>query len=146
MKHINGWFAIALSLVCSCAMAGERPPSRYFAFISYAGAPKIDANEFIVEVANPDVAAQFEDILRHRVMHPNIAFEGRVVPGRTIENAAWPYHLDPKSVKVGSTGALDECDSTPENIEANLTDVGGRILPGGWWCPWSMHLSREVLR
>lgn len=136
---------LAIGCVVSPAAAAEQG-SRYFAFISYAGGPKIDANEFVIEVSDPATAQRFDDVLHHRVVHKHIAFNAHIVPGRANYNEAWTYHVDPASVRPGSDFSVEVCSSTPEYIEEHLSDVGGSFLPGGEWCPWDMHLSREVLR
>lgn len=142
------WAACALvgGLACGPQPAAAQEAPRYFAFVSYAGGPKIDANEFIVEVRDPVTAAHLAEIAVNNVPSPRIAFVGKVAPGRTVYNEAWPYHVDPASVRVGGDSHVEVCAATPEYIEEHLSEVGGAFLPGGDWCPWDMRLSREVLR
>lgn len=119
---------------------------RYFAFVSYAGTPKIEANEFIIQIDDPALAEQYAQMVRNNTLQPRIAFTGTVVPGRAPYNEAWAFHVDPASVQLGGASHIEVCDSAPEYVEEHLQEVGGSFLPGAEWCPWSMHVSREVLR
>jgi hypothetical protein len=40
--------------------------------------------------------------------------------------------------------AIEVCDATMPYVEDHLDEVGGAFLPGGYWCPWTSRLTREV--
>jgi hypothetical protein len=137
-------FAV-LATHAKAAVTQDAP--RYFAFVNFSGLPKINANEFILEVTDPVVAAQFQLMVSNALPHPKIAFTGTVVPGREPYNEAWAFHVDPSSVQIGGSGNFEECSLTPEYVEEHVHLVGKDILyPDGHWCSFDMHITREVLR
>lgn len=148
--HFARWalaFAMAMAFP-EMAHAGDASldQSRYFSFVSYAGSPKIDANEFIVEITDAAVAKRFSEMVRNQALQPQVAFSGQVVAGRAPYNEGWAFHVDPSSIRVGDGSHIEVCAATPEYVEEHLAEVGGSFLPGHFWCSWDLHIAREVLR
>lgn len=140
--------AVALLLTAWPTLAqgnGETNEARYFSFVA-TGAPTINANEFIVEVRDPAIAERFTSMIINRELQPNVAFTGTIAAKRAPYNEAWPFHVVSETLEVGGPGNIEVCDASPIEIEDHLYQLGGSFLPGAHWCPWSLHISREVLR
>ena len=132
----------------AAAHATERADLRqvpaYFSFVSL-GEPKIDPNEFIVQVTDPEIASAFRLMIVNSMPQPPVAFKGTVEAGRAPYNEAWAFHVRPETLQLTHIEP-EVCDASPEYIEGHLHEVGGSFLPGATWCPWSFRISREVLR
>ncbi|MEV7403763.1 calmodulin-binding protein [Streptomyces sp. NPDC091267] len=68
---------------------------------------------------------------------------GRIKKYRADFNPAWNFHYDPATVSFFNV-AIEVCDATVPYVEDHLDEAGGPFLPGGWFCPWTSSLVREV--
>lgn len=69
--------------------------------------------------------------------------QGTIVPERAAYNPGWSFHLDPATVRVFEL-SIEVCDADVQYVEDNLAEIGGSLLPGKHWCPWSSKIVREV--
>jgi hypothetical protein len=141
---------LAMLLSMSVADAASNqviPIPHYFSFVR-TSALTFDPNEFIVEVDDTQLVEQFKAMITNQLLQPRIAFVGTVVKGREPYNDAWNFHVIPASLKPGSGASPEVCDAAPEYIEDNVDSINGPegFLPNAEWCPWSLHIVREVLR
>ena len=132
---------LALASSASTAMADTPMPPRYFAFEA-SGSAMRQPHEFIVEIDDPAVAEQAEQILMgNQTFDTRIV--GTIVAGRADYNESWPFHLDPKSIRFAGN-STEVCDATAQYVEEHLHLVGTGFLPKNEWCPWSARLTRLV--
>lgn len=68
---------------------------------------------------------------------------GTIVKKRKSYNNEWSFHLKPSTIKFVELSA-EVCDSSIQGVEDNLDIIGGAMLPGNVWCPWSAELTEEV--
>jgi len=41
--------------------------------------------------------------------------------------------------------AIEDCDASVTHVDDHLDETCRAFLPGGFWCPWSSRLIREVV-
>ncbi|MDJ0382047.1 calmodulin-binding protein [Streptomyces sp. G-G2] len=99
-------------------------------------------NTFVFKLTDQARIQQARDILSG-VDKENISVMGRVVKTPATYNRPWKYQLAPDSVKFFSM-AVEVCDASISYVNDHLGEVGGALLPGSTWCPWSSKLTREV--
>lgn len=68
---------------------------------------------------------------------------GTVIKTPTDYNIGWSYHLAPKSIFFFEF-STEVGDSTMRFIEDHLAEVGGELLPGSAWTPWTSRLVNEL--
>jgi hypothetical protein len=68
---------------------------------------------------------------------------GTIIKAPAPYNPPWSYHLDPASISFFAF-AIEVCDAAPQYVEEHLSEVGGALLPGSIWCPWSSRVAEEV--
>ncbi|MER5727169.1 calmodulin-binding protein [Streptomyces sp. NPDC002138] len=99
-------------------------------------------NTFVFKLNDTAKIKQARDILSG-VDKENRSVMGRVVKAPASYNQPWKYTLAPESVKFFSM-AVEVCDASISYVNDHLSEVGGALLPGSTWCPWSSKLTREV--
>src|SRR5688572_14096590 len=96
--------------------------------------------KFVIRLTNPaDISHARELLAGTETSDPLIA--GTVVKEQVPYNIGWSYHIQDifffeVSTEVG--------DSTMRYIEKHLAQVGGALLPGSVWTPWSSVLTGEL--
>jgi hypothetical protein len=69
--------------------------------------------------------------------------QGTIVKAKANYNPDYSYHLDPATIDFFEF-AIEVCDAAPSYVEENLDDIGGALLPGNGWCPWTSRVAAEV--
>ncbi|UZR28797.1 BP74-related protein [Methylococcus mesophilus] len=119
----------------------NEPMAAYFAFeqTSPSGRPL----EIVFGLYDEIRIAQARALLADPASRGN-RVSGKIVPKPAGYNPGWSYHLAPDSVSFFQMQA-EVCDANAVYVEEHLSEVGGSLLPGGFWCPWSSRLSREIV-
>ena len=99
---------------------------------------------FVIELRDPAKIQEARAILSG-AQNDRIHVSGVIVIQKASYNPSWSYHLAPDSITFFQM-AMEVCDSTMQNVEEHLSEVGGAFLPNNRWCPWSSVLVKEVPR
>jgi hypothetical protein len=95
---------------------------------------------FLVRLTDPSQSAHARGLIAGTEVD-DARIAGTVVKTAVPYNIGWSYHLQDifffeVSAEVG--------DSTMRYIESHLNQVGGALLPGSVWTPWSSVLTGEL--
>jgi hypothetical protein len=102
----------------------------------------VTRSTFVVKLTNEEEIIHARELVRHETGdRPHLM--GRIIPRRASYNDRWDYHVDPASVRFFDV-AIEVCDATIPYVNDHIDEVGGPLLPGRVWCPWSSELVREV--
>lgn len=101
-----------------------------------------EATTFVLLLTDPDRIGQARAILAQGLSDEYI-FGGVIVKAPAPWNPRWSYHVEPGTVVFGHV-FVEVCDAHPQYVEEHLDEVGGAFLPGGFWCPWTSRLLREI--
>jgi len=127
---------LAWVVVCSSS-AAERAQNAYFL---------VDADgqgaTFVVRLTDPGTIQQARDIAAGREME-SVRVMGTVVKAPAFYSPSWSFHLEPLSIRFFSVAA-EACDADIRQLEKDLEQVGGALLPRSQWCPWASRLMREI--
>jgi hypothetical protein len=96
---------------------------------------------FIFKLTDPHKIEQARQMLAGQIRSQHIM--GEIVKSPEAYNPSWSYHLEPGSVDFFDF-AIEVCDASIQQVEANLGDACGSFLPGCEWCPWGSRLLAEV--
>eukprot|EP01133_Synstelium_polycarpum_P007894 gene7894-9266_t len=121
---------IALIVIVQCASA-----ARFFEF-------KDTTDSFIIKLEDPVRIQQALDIISG-VETEAVSVMGKVVKSPRMYNWEWNFHLEPSSITFFSM-AIEVCDASISYVDEHLAEVGGALLPGKIWCPWTSRVIREV--
>ncbi|GAM18242.1 hypothetical protein SAMD00019534_014170, partial [Acytostelium subglobosum LB1] len=124
---------IAALLLVTVTMAYAR--NAYFVFSDYT-------NEFTIKLSNPTLIQHARDLIANRTQEAR-GVMGIIKRGDVWYNWEWSYYLDPATITFFDM-AMEVCDASIDYVENHLSEVGGHLLPGNRWCPWSSHLVREL--
>ncbi|MEV5986194.1 calmodulin-binding protein [Streptomyces sp. NPDC052051] len=97
-------------------------------------------SDFVIELTDPNKISEARDI---------VSTGGDQLVIGTIEkqpasyNPPWSFHLQPDTIHFADM-AIEVCDANIPYVEEHLDEVGGALLPGQVWCPWSGRLTHEV--
>ena len=97
---------------------------------------------FLVELRDRKLVAHARELLDGTVTSDAL-IGGVVTKTPANYNIGWSYHLDPKSIFFFEI-STEVGDSTMRFIEDNLAEVGGDLLPGRVWTPWTSKLVNEL--
>ena len=106
-------------------------------YFSFTDASK---ETFVVRITEPDEIAHARALIAGTT-EDAARIGGTVVKAEAGYNIGWSYHLTDimffdMSVEVG--------DATMRYLEDHLPEVGGALLPGSAWMPWSSELVAEL--
>jgi uncharacterized protein (TIGR03437 family) len=112
----------------------------YFVFGTRSTPPRTET--FIIKLTDPAKIKRARDILSAEEEN-DAGVTGIIVKSPACYNPPWSFHLDPESIDFFEA-AIEVCDASIHYVEDNLNKVGGALLPGNRWCPWSSLLLREI--
>ena len=116
---------------------GAASADAYFLFSSQP-APET----FVIRLTEIEKIKHARDLIsKRRSDLPHVI--GTIAKSPIGYNAPWSYHLDPATINFFDF-AIEVCDGSIKYIEEHLSEVGGALLPGNTWCPWSSRLIKEV--
>ncbi len=102
-------------------------------------------NTFVIKLRDKQRILEARAFLERKQPSFGSAVIGRIVKAKVSYNKRWSYHLKPMTISFFEL-AVEVCDGSPLLVEKHLEEVGGALLPGNIWCPWSSYLKREVRR
>jgi Ca2+-binding RTX toxin-like protein len=97
---------------------------------------------FVVRLDDPAEIAHARAIVAGTTT-ADLRIAGTVVKSEAAYNIGWSYHLDPDSIFFFEV-STEVGDSTMRFIEDHLAEVGGALLPGSVWTPWTSELLDEL--
>lgn len=102
-----------------------------------------DPKTFVIELNDSSSIAHARKVLAGEETR-EIHVHGRIIKQPKPYNPGFSYHLDPITIQFFEM-AIEVCDASMSYVEDHLDEVGGAFLPGGHWCPWTSHLTREIV-
>ena len=99
-------------------------------------------DQFVIELTDESKIQQARNIL-NGTQKDETHVVGRIIKRPAPYNPKWSYQLDPASISFFSY-AIEVCDANIGYVEYHLDEAGGAFLPGGFWCPWSSRLVKEI--
>ncbi len=98
-------------------------------------------DSLVVRIVQPAAIQKARAILAGS--SPPAIMTGKLVLAPAFYNPKWHFHVDPLTIAFADA-AIEVCDSSIRGIEQALPDVGGSLLPGLRWCPWTTKVLAEI--
>lgn len=102
------------------------------------------SEEFVIELIKDDTIKHARDLLSGET-DDEPHFMGRIKKRPAPYNPRFSYHIDPETIMFFNH-AIEVCDASFTYVEDHLDEAGGAFLPGGFFCPWTSQLVKEINR
>ncbi|WP_274564172.1 calmodulin-binding protein [Streptomyces spiramyceticus] len=138
-----GSLAAAAMLALTAAQPAEAGPvQRPAAETAYFEFTDISRETAVFQLTDPVKIEKARKILSGEETYETHVV-GRIVKRPAPYNPTWSFHFSPETISFFES-AIEVCDATLPYVEDHLDEAGGAFLPGGYWCPWTSELVREV--
>jgi hypothetical protein len=139
--------SVAALVLSGAAPAAASPAARGAAAADDAEAAYFEVTDasrerFVIQLTDPAKIKHARAILSGDEKN-SIHVMGRIEKRPREYNPKWSFHLKHETINFFEV-AIEICDSTTPYLEDHLDEAGGAFLPGGYWCPWSSKLTREI--